>query len=119
MSRTGKAKGRLGQQEIRDKLLETFPEFQKGDIKSCIMGDTGEDIQFSPLAHKRLPLAIEVKRRKGEMKTVYGYIEQAVSHGNGEPVVFYRSDHRPWIVMVGLEHYMDLIRDWKINEEKL
>jgi hypothetical protein len=53
------------------------------------------------------------------MKTVYGYIEQAVSHGSGEPVVFYRSDHRPWVVMIGLEHYMDLIRDWKINEKKL
>jgi len=33
--------------------------------------------------------------------------------------VFFRSDHRPWVVMVGLEHYMDLIRDWKINEKKL
>ena len=119
MSRSAKAKGRLGQQEIRDKLLETFPEFEKDDIQSAIMGDTGADIKLSPKARRRLPLAIEVKRRKGEMKTVYGYIEQAVSHGNGEPVVFYRSDHRPWIVMVGLEHYMDLIRDWKINEEKL
>ena len=32
MSRSAKAKGRLGQQEIRDKLLETFPEFEKDDI---------------------------------------------------------------------------------------
>ena len=119
MSRSAKAKGRLGQQEIRDKLLETFPEFEKDDIQSAIMGDTGADIKLSPQARKRLSLAIEVKRRKGEMKTVYGYIEQAVSHGNGEPVVFYRSDKRPWIVMVGLQHYMDLIRDWKINEKKL
>ena len=119
MSRSAKAKGRLGQQEIRDKLLETFPEFEKDDIQSAIMGDTGADIKLSPHARKRLPLAIEVKRRKGEMKTVYSYIEQAVSHGTGEPVVFYRSDHRPWIVMVGLQHYMDLIRDWKINEKKL
>ena len=119
MSRSAKAKGRLGQQEIRDKLLETFPEFEKDDIQSAIMGDTGADIKLSPQARKSLPLAIEVKRRKGEMKTVYGYIEQAVSHGTGEPVVFYRSDHRPWVVMVGLQHYMDLIRDWKINEKKL
>ena len=119
MSRSAKAKGRLGQQEIRDKLLETFPEFEKDDIQSAIMGDTGADIKLSPKARKRLPLAIEVKRRKGEMKTVYSYIEQAVSHGTGEPVVFYRSDHRPWVVMIGLEHYMDLIRDWKINEKKL
>ena len=44
MSRSAKAKGRLGQQEIRDKLLETFPEFEKDDIQSAIMGDTGADI---------------------------------------------------------------------------
>jgi hypothetical protein len=46
---------------------------------------------------------------------VYTYIEQAVKHNTGEPVVFYRSDHRPWVVMIGLEHYMDLLKDWKIN----
>ena len=115
MSRSAKAKGRLGQQEIRDKLLESFPHFEKDDIKSAIMGDTGADIQFSPQARKRLPLSIEIKRRKNELKTVYTYIEQAVKHNTGEPVVFYRSDHRPWVVMIGVEHYMDLLKDWKIN----
>ncbi len=115
MSRSAKAKGRLGQQEIRDKLLESFPHFEKDDIKSAIMGDTGADIQFSPQAKKRLPLSIEIKRRKNELKTVYTYIEQAVKHNTGEPVVFYRSDHRPWVVMIGLEHYMDLLKDWKID----
>ena len=122
MSRSAKAKGRLGQQEIRDKLLETFPEFEKGDIKSAIMGDTGEDIQFSPQAKKRLPLSIEVKRRKGELKTVYSYMEQALKHSlntSGEPVVFFRSDHRPWVVMIGLQHYMDLLKDWNINGKKV
>ena len=122
MRRSAKAKGRLGQQEIRDKLLETFPEFEKGDIKSAIMGDTGEDIQFSPQAKKRLPLSIEVKRRKGELKTVYSYMEQALNHSlntSGEPVVFFRSDHRPWVVMIGLQHYMDLLKDWNINGKKV
>ena len=122
MSRSAKAKGRLGQQEIRDKLLETFPEFEKGDIKSAIMGDTGEDIQFSPQAKKRLPLSIEVKRRKGELKTVYYYMEQSLNHSlntSGEPVVFFRSDHRPWVVMIGLQHYMDLLKDWNINGKKV
>jgi len=119
MSKTGKAKGRLGQQEVRDKLLQTFEEFEKDDIKSAIMGETGADIQFSPQARKRLPLAIEVKRRKTELKTVYSYIEQAVKHNTGEPVVFYRSDKRPWVVMIGMQHYMDLLRDWKINDKKL
>ena len=64
MSRQAKQKGRLGQQEIRDKLLETFPEFEPDDIKSTIMGDSGADIQLSPAARKKIPLSIEVKRRK-------------------------------------------------------
>jgi hypothetical protein len=113
MTRAAKAKGRGGQQEVRDKLLETFPEFEPDDIKSTTMGDTGEDIQLSPLARKTLPISIEVKRRKSGMKTAYDYIDQAGNHGKGEPVVFYRSDRQPWIVMIGIDHYMNLLRNWK------
>jgi|TARA_Y100000022_G_C13135391_1_gene322417 hypothetical protein len=113
MSRAAKAKGRTGQNEIRDKLLETFPEFEEDDIKSTTMGDTGEDIQLSPAARKRLPITIEVKRRKSGMKTAYDYIEQASKHGKGEPVVFFRADRKNWITMVSLDHYMDLLKNWK------
>lgn len=113
MTRRAKQKGRLGQQEVRDRLLETFPEFEPDDIRSTIMGDSGEDIQLSPAARKKLPLSIEVKRRKSELKTVYGFIEQASKHTPHEPVVFFRSDRKPWVVMVGLDHYIDLLRNWK------
>ena len=113
MSRAGKAKGRTGQQEVRDKLLETFPEFEPDDIKSTTMGDSGEDIQLSPAARKAMPITIEVKRRKSGFKTAYGYIDQAGKHGKGEPVVFYRSDRQPWIVMISIDHYMELLRNWK------
>ena len=34
MTRNAKAKGRLGQQEVRDKLLESFPDLEPDDIKS-------------------------------------------------------------------------------------
>ena len=71
MTRNSKAKGRLGQQEIRDKILDTFPKLHPDDVKSTVMGDTGEDIQLSPAARKMIPLSIEVKRRKGGLKTVY------------------------------------------------
>ena len=116
MSRQNKNKGRLGQNEIRDKLLETFPEFEPDDIKSCVMGDTGEDIQFSPAARKKLPLSIEVKRRRSGMTTAYKFIDQAESQDKGEPVVCYRSDRKPWIIMVGLDHYMELLRSWNDNK---
>ena len=78
MTRQAKQKGRLGQQEIRDRLLEAFPEFEPDDIKSTTMGESGADIQLSPAARKKLPLSVEVKRRKAELKTVYRFMEQAL-----------------------------------------
>ena len=117
MTRAAKAKGRLGQNEIRDKILETFPELEPDDVKSTTMGDSGEDIQLSPAARRKIPITIEVKRRKSALKTVYDYIDQATAHGKGEPVVFYRSDRKPWVVMVGLDHYMDLIRAWSNSND--
>ena len=112
MSRTGKAKGRLGQQEIRDRLLAEFPEFEPDDIKSTTMGDSGADIQLSPAARKRLNLAIEVKRRKDMGKTFYDFMYQAkghVKHGE-DPVVFFRSDRKPWLVVIDLDYFMKLLR---------
>ena len=113
MTRAAKAKGRGGQNEIRDKLLETFPEFEPDDIKSTTMGDTGEDIQLSPAARKKSPIPIEVKRRKSGMKMAYDYIDQAKRHSKGEPVVFFRADRRDWITMISLDHYMELLKKWK------
>ena len=112
MTKSAKAKGRLGQQEVRDRLLQNFPDLHPDDIKSTVMGDTGADIQLSPAARKLIPLSIEVKRRKDGLKTAYTYVEQAVKHGDGEPVVFFRADRKPWLVMIGMEHYMDLIKVW-------
>lgn len=119
MTKRAKQKGRLGQQEIRDRLLETFPEFEPDDIKSTVMGDSGEDIQLSPAARKKIPLSIEVKRRKAELKTVYGFIEQASRHTPHEPVVFFRSDRKPWVVMIGIDHYMELLRSWKSGNKSV
>lgn len=109
-TRGGKQKGRLGQQEIRDAILKKFPELEPDDVVSTTMGDGGEDIKLSPAARKLLPITIEVKRRKSGMKTAYDYIDQAKAHKKGEPVVCYRADRHPWIVMISLDHYLELIR---------
>ena len=111
-ARSSKAKGRLGQQEIRDKILKTFPQLEPDDVRSTAMGRSGEDIQLSPKARKVLPLSIEVKRRKN-LATVYDWMDQAKQDGQYEPVVFFRGDRKEWVVMVGLEHYMDLVKKWK------
>ena len=106
-----KAKGRLGQQEIRDAILKAFPRLEPDDVRSTAMGQSGEDIRLSPKARKLLPLSIEVKRRKN-LQTVYDWMAQA-KQGSYEPVVFFRGDRKDWVVMVELDHYMELIKKWR------
>ena len=113
-----KAKGRLGQQAIRDMLYEVFPHLVPGDIKSTTMGDGGADVQLSPAAYKLAPIDIEVKRRKGGMTTAYNWLDQAKGHGAGTPVVFFRADNKKWITIIPTDHYMELLKNWKKDVDK-
>jgi len=113
-----KAKGRLGQQAIRDMLLEIFPHLEPGDIKSTTMGEGGADVQLSPAAYKLAPIDIEVKRRKSGLATVYTWLEQAKAHGPGTPALFFRADNKKWITIVPTEHYMELLKNWKKDVDK-
>lgn len=63
-TRSAKAKGRLGQQEVIKILLKTFVGLTEDDIRSTPMGSQGEDIMLSTAARERLPWNIEVKRGK-------------------------------------------------------
>lgn len=105
-TRTGKAKGRLGQNEIRDKILKTFPELD-GHVKGATMGEGGADIQLSPVARKVIDWDIEVKRRK-TMKGIYDWYTQADKHGDGEPVVFLRQDRDKWLALVDADYLLKL-----------
>ena len=61
---SAKAKGRRLQNYVRDILRRIFikewtkyPRLEPDDIKGCVMGDTGEDIQLSPAARKMYPIS--------------------------------------------------------------
>lgn len=106
-ARGSKAKGRTGQQEVRDAILKSFPELEPDDCRSTAMGQSGEDLQLSPRARKLLPISAEVKRRKS-FSTVYQWYDQAKQDGKYEPVVFFRADRKPWLVVVSMEYYLSL-----------
>lgn len=108
---SAKAKGRLGQQEVRDRLLKAFPELHPDDIKSQIMGVNGEDIVLSPRAREVLPLSIEVKRRK-DFKTLYAYMRQAEQDKIFEPIVFLRGDRQEWLSICKADYFVELLK-WK------
>lgn len=108
-TKSRKSKGRLGQHEVRDKLLEAFPDLQNSDITSQIMGMRGEDILLSPKAREAIPCTFEVKRRKSGLTTLYNYYKQAKNHKKGEPVVALRQDREDWLAVISLDYFIKLL----------
>lgn len=112
-ARAAKAKGRTGQNEIVKLLKEAFPQLREGDILGRTMGDGGEDIILSPAAKDLIPLAIEVKRRKSGLKTIYDWVDQASAHVKTTemPVVFCRTDRNKWLAIVPADDYIELLKE--------
>lgn len=107
---SAKAKGRRFQQWIRDKIIETFPNLTKRDVRSTGMGQGGSDIQLSEVAHRLFPYDVEAKARE-DFKRIYDIYQQAQEHGDSEPIVFIRSNSKPPLVIFAADHFFKLIED--------
>ena len=111
ISRTNKQRGRLLQQEVRELILESFPELEPDDCRSTSMGASGEDVQLSPLARRALGgIQLECKRVK-TLKTIDSWLKQAQSHGPHKPVVVTRADHEKPLAILLLSDYIELTRE--------
>ena len=106
---SAKAKGRRLQNLLRDKLLATFSTLEEGDIRSTVMGMTGEDVQLSPKAQKIIPYAFECKNQ--EKLNVWKSFEQAESHSGDletmPALVVARNRQKP-LVVLDLEHFLKI-----------
>ena len=104
---SAKSKGRTFQQWIRDRLIDKFG-LHPDDCKSTSMGASGEDVQLSKSARDCFPYQIEAKSR--HTIAVYGFYDQAKSHGPHEPVVFIKQDRCAPLVIVDADHFIDLVK---------
>ena len=106
-SRSAKNKGKRLQNNVRDLLLETFNQLEPDDIKSAIMGESGEDIKLSPAARRLIPYSFECKNQ--EAVNVWKAYEQAESNsGDYEPVVFIKRNNQKPLVVVDAEYFVKL-----------
>ena len=107
---SARQKGRLFQQNVRDKILKTFPELEPDDVRSTSMGASGEDLQLSPAARRLLGISIECKRV--EKIQIWSAWAQASSNApdGAEPVVVFRRNQSPTLVTVELDFFLHLIR---------
>lgn len=102
-----KAKGRRGQQELRDAVLKAFPNLTPDDVRSTPMGVTGSDLMLSRAAKNAFPYSPEIKRQ--EKINIWEAINQAEANaGNLTPlVVFGRNRTRTWAA-VPLEVFVEI-----------
>lgn len=101
MARMSRNKGKVGEREVAALLREHGFDGARGVQYQG--GRDSADVMGLPGFH------IEVKRV--ETFSAYKALEQAVadSGGAGTPVVFHRSNARPWIVVLSADAFLDLV----------
>ena len=108
-TRSAKAKGRRLQNKIRDLLLEEFKELEPDDIRTAIMGETGEDIKLSPAARKLIPYSFECKNQ--EKINIWESLKQAEENsGDYPPVLIFKRNRSKTYVTLDLEEFLKIIK---------
>ena len=108
-TRSAKNKGKRLQNSVRDILLETFDTLEPDDIKSAVMGDSGEDIQLSPAARKIIPFAFECKNQ--EKLNIWSSLEQAEENAQSHtPVLIFKRNRSKTYAVLEIKDFIDLIK---------
>jgi len=109
-SRSAKNKGKRLQNKVRDLLLETFNQLEPDDIRSAIMGESGEDIKLSPAARKLIPYSFECKNQ--EALNIWSSLEQAETNaGDYDPVLIFKRNRSKTYAVINIEKFIELINE--------
>lgn len=109
---SAKQKGRKHQQNIRDKILEIFPELSLNDVVSTPMGVSNLDIQLSDRARELFPYSVEAKCQ--EKLNIWSALEQ--SENNKEeltPIVVFKRNRSQTYVALKFDDFMNIIEKLK------
>ena len=107
-SRSAKNKGKRLQNNFRDLLLETFKQLEPDDIRSAIMGESGEDIKLSPAARKLIPYSFECKNQ--EKLNIWDSLSQAEENaGVYDPVLIFKRNRSKTYAVINIEKFIELI----------
>ena len=108
-TRSAKSKGRRLQNQIKELLLESFKELEPDDVRSAIMGETGEDIKLSPAARRQIPYSFECKNQ--EKLNIWESLNQAEENsGDDPPVLIFKRNRSKTYAVLELEDFIDLIK---------
>ena len=109
-SRSAKNKGKRLQNNVRDLLLESFTELEPDDVRSAIMGESGEDIKLSPDARKQIPFSFECKNQ--EKLNIWDSLQQAEENsGDYSPVLIFKRNRSKTYAVVEIDKFIELINE--------
>jgi hypothetical protein len=114
---SAKSKGRKLQQEVRQLILDAFPQLEPDDVKSAIMGESGEDIKLSPAARKLFSYSVECKNT--EKLNIWNALKQAATNtkDNTIPALFFRRNRSKTYVAIEAEHFIQLIKQVSLDSK--
>lgn len=72
------------------------------------MGAGGEDVQLSTAARVKFPYQIECKSKA--TYSVYKDYQQASEHGDCEPLLVIKANHKKPLAIIDAEHFISLVR---------
>ena len=103
-----KGKGRRLQNFVRDRLLDSFPILEPDEVKTAIMGESGEDIKLSPAAKREIPYSFECKNQ--ERLSIWESLKQAETNCNYRtPVLIFKRNHSKTYAVIDIDKFMKLI----------
>ena len=108
-NKSRKAKGRILQNLVRDKVQKLFPSLGKDDIRTSLMSEQGADVKLISLtARKLFPYDTETKNRE-EYRAIYNHYKHACKHGNLEPLLVLKMNREKSLAVIDLDHFIELL----------
>ncbi len=89
-------------------LLKALPQLSSRDITFRSMGAGGTDVILSEAAFKLVPVSVECKNQEASKK-IYDWYEQAASHGEGQPLLVVKKNHKKPLAIVDAEYFIGLV----------
>lgn len=105
MGKTSRDKGKRGERELASILREFGYDARRGQQYCGVSGDA--DVVGLPRVH------IECKRV--ESLRLYDALAQSTADAKDDeiPIVAHRRNNCPWVVVVRLEDFMEIYREWE------
>ena len=110
LAHMGRPKGKRLQNKVKELLLESFNQLEEDDIRSAIMGETGEDIKLSPAARKLIPYSFECKNQ--EKLNIWDSLNQAEENsGVYTPVLIFKRNRSKTYAVLNIDKFIELINE--------